>query len=181
MEHAPTLRNYIERQTYRIDAAPPDYEAQLTDSKLGDPVLVVAADFEASWPPDSPPRWRWCRQRQPARGRAVGRLTATAARLQPGAGHLRLALRGVAPAALEVVHVQERDLANPPRARRSFTVHAAVLRADGGAVRRAERGAGHHRRRARARVAGAAADEPGTSRQCRWCWANGARWPRWAC
>ena len=47
MASAPTLRNFIERQTYTIRAAPPDYEKQLADSKLADPVLVVPADFEA--------------------------------------------------------------------------------------------------------------------------------------
>jgi hypothetical protein len=47
IEHAPGLRNFLERQTYTIQAAPPDFEQQLKDSKLGDPVLVVPADFEA--------------------------------------------------------------------------------------------------------------------------------------
>ena len=46
IEQAPTLRNYLERQTYRIDAAPADYETQLATQKLGDPVLVVGKDFE---------------------------------------------------------------------------------------------------------------------------------------
>ena len=46
IEHAPTLRNYLERQTYTVRAAPDGYERQLKDSKLGDPVLVIPADFE---------------------------------------------------------------------------------------------------------------------------------------
>ena len=29
MQHAPTLRNYIERQTYTVREAAPDFEAQL--------------------------------------------------------------------------------------------------------------------------------------------------------
>jgi hypothetical protein len=44
--HAPGLRNYLERQTYTVKEAPPDYEQQLKDSRLQDPVLVVPADFE---------------------------------------------------------------------------------------------------------------------------------------
>ena len=39
--HAPTLRNYLERQTYTVRDAPADYEQQLKDSKLGDPVVVA--------------------------------------------------------------------------------------------------------------------------------------------
>ena len=47
MDHAPTLRNFLERQTYTVKAAPPDYEAQLRKSTLLEPVLVVGAGFEA--------------------------------------------------------------------------------------------------------------------------------------
>jgi sodium transport system permease protein len=46
LDHAPSLRNWFERQTYTVLPAPPDYERQLRDSKLGDPVVVVSADFE---------------------------------------------------------------------------------------------------------------------------------------
>jgi sodium transport system permease protein len=44
---APTLRNYLERQTYTVREAPADYEQQLAQSRLGDPVVVVPKDFEA--------------------------------------------------------------------------------------------------------------------------------------
>jgi sodium transport system permease protein len=114
IEHAPTLRNYLERQTYTIREAPAGYEQQLKDSKLGDPVLVVPAEFEADL----------------ARGKApVVELLASAnnQRSQSGIGPvlrllrgfnqeqatLRLAVRGVSPAALEALRVEERDLADP--------------------------------------------------------------------
>jgi sodium transport system permease protein len=114
IEHAPTLRNYLERQTYTVRAAPAGYEQQLKDSRLGDPVLVVPSDFEADL----------------ARGKApVVELLASAGnqRSQTGSGPvlrllrgfnqeqatLRLAVRGVSPAALEAVRVEERDLADP--------------------------------------------------------------------
>ena len=48
MDHAPSLRNYLERQTYTVTAAPADFEQQLRDNKLGDPVVVVPKDFEAA-------------------------------------------------------------------------------------------------------------------------------------
>jgi sodium transport system permease protein len=114
MAHAPSLRNYLERQTYTVQEAPADYEQQLKDSKLGDPVLVVPKDFEADL----------------ARGVAPEvELVSSAAnqRAQVGAGGvmrllrgfnqeqatLRLAVRGVSPAALEAMRIEERDLADP--------------------------------------------------------------------
>ena len=55
LQHAPTLRNFLERQTYALREAPADYERQLKDSRLGDPVLVVPADFEAALRRGEPP------------------------------------------------------------------------------------------------------------------------------
>jgi sodium transport system permease protein len=114
MEHAPSLRNYLERQTYTVQAAPADYEQQLRDSRLGDPVVVVPPDFET----------------QLARGEApVVELVSSSGnqRAESGAGRvlrllrgynqeqatLRLAVRGVSPAALEAMQVEERNLADP--------------------------------------------------------------------
>ena len=34
LDDAPTLRNFLERQTFTVRAAPPDYEAQLRRAKL---------------------------------------------------------------------------------------------------------------------------------------------------
>ncbi|MFM7706107.1 MAG: ABC transporter permease, partial [Rubrivivax sp.] len=48
LQHAPTLRNYLERQTFAVKDAPADFEVQLRDSKLGDPVIVVAPGFDAA-------------------------------------------------------------------------------------------------------------------------------------
>jgi sodium transport system permease protein len=114
IEHAPTLRNYLERQTYTVREAPAGYEQQIKDSQLGDPVLVVPAGFEADL----------------ARGKApVLELLASAAnpRSQSASGPvvrllrgfnqeqatLRLAMRGVSPTALEALRIEERDLADP--------------------------------------------------------------------
>ena len=114
IEHAPALRNFLERQTYTVRTAPEGWEQQLKDSKLGDPVLVVPPSFAADM----------------ARGEApVLELVSSAAnqRSQTGSGGvlrllrvfnqeqatLRLALRGVAASTLEAVRVEERDLADP--------------------------------------------------------------------
>ncbi len=114
IEHAPTLRNFLERQTYTIQPAAADFEAQLKDSKLGDPVLVIPPAFEAEL----------------ARGEVpVVELLSSAGnqRAQTGSGPvlrllrgfnqeqatLRLAVRGISPAALEAMQIEERDLADP--------------------------------------------------------------------
>ena len=97
--HAPTLRNYLERQTYTVQDAPADYEQQLKDSKLGDPVLVIEPGFEAAL----------------QRGEApLVEVVASAAnqRAQAGSGALVRLLRGLSPALLEPVEVEERDLAS---------------------------------------------------------------------
>lgn len=114
LEHAPTLRNFLERQTQRIEAAPADYERQLQDSKLGDAVLVVPADFEQRLARGEPPTLEviahGSNQRAQASARRVMGLLRGFAEEQR---HLRLAARGVVPDALQVLDVQERDLADP--------------------------------------------------------------------
>jgi len=114
IEHAPTLRNYLERQTYRIDTAPADYEAKLRGHSLGDPVLLVGKDFEAELARGEAPLLEIVSSSGNQRaGTGVNRLTRLLRGFSSEQATLRLALRGVAPATLDVVEVQERDLANP--------------------------------------------------------------------
>jgi sodium transport system permease protein len=114
IEHAPTLRNYLERQTYRIDEAPSDYEAQLKSQSLGDPVLLIGKEFEAELARGEPPLLEIVSSSGNQRaGTSVNRLTRLLRGFSSEHATLRLALRGVAPATLEVVEVHERDLANP--------------------------------------------------------------------
>jgi sodium transport system permease protein len=114
IEHAPTLRNFLERQTYRIEAAPADYEKQLVSQSLGDPVLVVTEDFESGLAHGEPPLVEIVSSSANQRaGAAEGRLTRLLRGFVNEQAMLRLTYRGVAPAALEVIDVQERDLANP--------------------------------------------------------------------
>ena len=114
IEHAPTLRNYLERQTYRIDVAPADYESRLKNQSLGDPVLSVGKDFEAELARGEVPLLEIVSSsgNQRANG-SVNRLARLLRGFSNEQATLRLALRGVAPATLDVVEVNERDLANP--------------------------------------------------------------------
>jgi sodium transport system permease protein len=49
IEHAPTLENFLLRETAQIETAPNDYEQALITGRLVDPVLVVPEDFEEKW------------------------------------------------------------------------------------------------------------------------------------
>jgi len=114
IEFAPSLRNYFERQTYTLRAAPADFEQQLKDNKLGEPVLVISPGFEAEMASGALPVVELVASstNQRAQGNA-----ARLARLLQGYNQeqalLRLAMRGVSPVALEAVAVEERDLADP--------------------------------------------------------------------
>lgn len=114
IEHAPSLANFLQRQNHTLRDAPADYEHQLAAGKFGEPVLVVPPGFEASLLAAEAPLLEVVASS--ADGRAQGGAAALL-RLLRGFNHeqttLRLALRGVAPAVLEQVRVEERDLADP--------------------------------------------------------------------
>ena len=113
IEHAPTLANYLARQTYTVQPAPADYEAKLKASTLGDPVLVVPPGFEAELARGATPVLELVSSASNPRARAA---EAAVLRLLRGFNQeqatLRIALRGVAPALLEAVRIEERDLAD---------------------------------------------------------------------
>jgi sodium transport system permease protein len=114
IDNAPTLKNFLERQTYRITAAPADYEKQLVSQQLGDPVLLIGKDFEAELARGEPPLVEIVSSSSNQRaGQSVNRLARLLRGFSSEQSVLRLAWRGVAPATLEVIDVQERDLANP--------------------------------------------------------------------
>ena len=114
IEHAPTLRNYLERQTFTIKPAPPGHEQLLRDSKLGDPVVVVPATFEAELARGEVPVVEVLGSTGNQRAQAgLGRTVRLLEGFNREQAMLRLAVRGVSPAALEAMQVEERDLADP--------------------------------------------------------------------
>ena len=113
LEQAPTLRNYLARQTYIVKTAPPDWEAQLKDSKLGDPVLVVPRDFEVELAHGENPRLELLYSSSNSRAQSgVSRLGRLLQGFTQEQATLRLIARGVAPAMLGVLQVDEHDLAD---------------------------------------------------------------------
>jgi sodium transport system permease protein len=114
MENAPTLRNYLLRQTYTVKAAPRDYEEQLRKSRLGDPVVVVGRDFEEELAHAEAPLVEVVSSsaNQRAQG-SVGRIERLLRGFSNEQATLRLALRGVSPGLVQGVQVESRDLASP--------------------------------------------------------------------
>ena len=113
LDAAPTLRNYIERQTFVIKTAPGDWESRLKDSKLGDPVVIVPANFEDDLAHGQAPRIQLVYSSANGRAQAgVGSIE----RLLQGFGQeqasLRLVARGVAPGVMNVSGVDEHDIAD---------------------------------------------------------------------
>lgn len=59
MEHAPSLRNYLERQTYTIKTAPPDYEAACTHPPCWSRCWSSNHRLSAICWKASAPQWNW--------------------------------------------------------------------------------------------------------------------------
>ncbi len=114
IEHAPRLRNYVERQTFRVLTAPADYRQQLERGTLGRPVVVVSADFEADLAALRPPLVEVVSSSADKRARnGLGQALQLLRGFNSEQASLRLAVRGVAPGLLEAMQVEERDLADP--------------------------------------------------------------------
>jgi len=113
LERAPTLQNFLERQTYTVKVPPADYERQLRKATFTDPVVVVPEDFEGALARGDSPVLEIVSDSANQRSEAA---TSRIERLLGGFGRersvLNLALRGVAVQVLEPLRVEERDLAN---------------------------------------------------------------------
>lgn len=113
IEAAPTLKNFIERQTYTLKAAPADYEARLRASTLTEPVLVVPQDFEAKLRAGEAPTVEVVSDSANQRASAgAGALKSLLYGFNRERAVLNLAMRGVSTELLEPVDVQDRDLAS---------------------------------------------------------------------
>ncbi len=113
IEHAPTLRNYLERQTYTIKTAPADYEARLRATQLLEPVLVIGKDFEQALLTGQQPTVELVSDSANQRASSgLGGLNRLLGGFNRERAMLNMALRGVATELLQPVLVEERDLAS---------------------------------------------------------------------
>jgi len=122
MEHAPSLRNYFERQTWVVKTAPADYEQLLRGSKLRDPVLVIPTNFEATLLRGDMPELELVSDSANKQSQSGAQRVAELLRgfTQERVG-LSLALRGVSAELLSPLKVQERDLAGTQTRAAQFT------------------------------------------------------------
>lgn len=113
IEQAPSLRNFLERQTYSVKAAPADYEAQLRKGAFSDPVVVVPVDFEAALVRGDVPVVEIVSDSANQRSEAsVGRIERLLGGFSRERALLSLALRGVSAQLLEPMQIEDRDLAS---------------------------------------------------------------------
>jgi len=113
IEHAPTLRNYLERAAMNVVTAPADHERQIKDSKLAAAVLVVPADFEPRLARGERAVVEVVTSSGNQRAQAaVRRLTGLMRGFNDERRLLALAAHGVSARVLQAVEVEERDLAD---------------------------------------------------------------------
>jgi sodium transport system permease protein len=113
IEHAPTLRNYLERAAMNVVTAPADHERLIKDSKLAAAVLVVPADFEPRLARGERAVVEVVTSSGNQRAQAaVRRLSALMRGFNDERRLLALAAHGVSARVLQAVEVEERDLAD---------------------------------------------------------------------
>ena len=113
IEHAPTLRNYLERQTWAVKVAPTDFEVRLHDGRLTGPVVVIATDFERRLLHGNAPTVVVVADSANQRSQsAVAQVLQLLGGFNRERAMLGLALRGVSIQLLEAVRVDRRDLAS---------------------------------------------------------------------
>ena len=113
IEYAPTLRNFLERETYTIKPAPADYEDQMRATTLLEPVVVIGRNFERDLIQGERPTVELVsdsvNQRAASGLPALQRLMTGFNRERAG---VNMALRGVSTELLQPVAFEERDLAS---------------------------------------------------------------------
>ena len=113
LDQAPTLRNYIQRQAWTVQAAPADFETGLLNRSFGHAVLQVAPGFEADLAAGVAPSVALISAsgNNRAQGEA-GSLQRLLRAFSQEQAQLRLVMHGVAPGLLQVLEVDEQDLAD---------------------------------------------------------------------
>lgn len=113
MAHAPSLNNFLARQTFRIQVPPIDVESQLQRGQFRDPVLRVPEGFESDLAQGRQPTLIVLTDSSNARAQAgLARWDRILNAFTQERATLALALRGVSPQALSVIRIQEHDLAS---------------------------------------------------------------------
>ncbi len=122
IENGPSLKNFIERQTWQVKSAPADFEVQLRNSKLGDPVVVVPPGFEAALARGEQPELELVSDSANKQSQqSIARVSQLLNAFNQERATLSLAMRGVSVELLTTLKVQERDLASNQTRAAQFT------------------------------------------------------------
>lgn len=114
IDHAPSLRNFAERQGWTLRDAPADFQAALRANRQGEPVLQVPEGFEAAMARGEMPRLTLVGDSANSRASQSQRRVQDLVQgwLRERAT-LELVLRGVSPAVLQPATLDTQDLADP--------------------------------------------------------------------
>jgi sodium transport system permease protein len=122
LDRAPTLANYLARQTFAVRPPPADWEARLKDNRLGDPVVVVPPDFEIQLAHGEAPTLQvvYSSANTPSAG-GVRTVESLLDGFDQEQRRQRLVARGVAPGLLRVSRLDPHDVADPAARAAQFT------------------------------------------------------------
>lgn len=113
IQHAPTLENYLKRQTYTVVQTEGNYEAALRASKLRSPVLVIKPGFEDALARGEQVTVEVVSDSANQRAQAgVGTLSRLLQGFNRERATLALAVRGVGQELMAPLAIEERDLAS---------------------------------------------------------------------
>jgi sodium transport system permease protein len=113
IEHAPTLQNFLARNSYTVKSPPEGYEAQLRQSKLTEAVVVVQPDFEAKLLAGQAPELTVVSDSTNQRAEISARMLQRALQgFERERAQLQLTVLGVAPQVLQSITLEEKNLAS---------------------------------------------------------------------
>ncbi|MDE2428661.1 MAG: ABC transporter permease, partial [Burkholderiales bacterium] len=128
IENAPGLENFILRQGYQIKKAPANYEAQLRNKELDQPVLLVPKDFGANLAKGDKVSLEMAydtSNRQAEFGlRPLRRLLEA---YSQEAAMMNLTMRGVSTELLQLIDIRERQLQRPEERKATLTAMVPMM------------------------------------------------------
>jgi sodium transport system permease protein len=114
IEHAPSLQNYLERETIRLERPPQDYAEALRLGRLPDPVIIIPEDFERIRTEGGVPVVVILTDSTNGRADAgVARVQRWLSGYSAQQSSMRLAMRGVSTNGLASIEVDRQDLSAP--------------------------------------------------------------------
>jgi len=114
IEHAPTLRNFLERETILIKQASTGYVEDLRSGRLPDPVVIVPSDFESTLQDGGVPTVVVLTDSTNGRADAgVGRVQRWLSGYSSQLAAAQFTMRGISTSGISGIEIDRQDLASP--------------------------------------------------------------------